>query len=180
MVFRKKDLFLIITQKLTFMKSGRFKVKSCGFCVDFTWNPPDFVWISPEIHWILYRFHLLKSARFHMDFTWNLPDFTCWNLLDFVWISPAEIRQILKYQLPGMVSPMFLNLNTMLNYGTLILLYSTPCTVSIISLQAQPSFHHHSHIIHFKTPEKSGTIFYFQHFLMVWVFFGNICMAYST
>ena len=28
LVFRKKDLYLIITQKLTFMKSGRFQVKS--------------------------------------------------------------------------------------------------------------------------------------------------------
>ena len=28
MVFRKKDLYLIITQKLTFMKSGGFHLKS--------------------------------------------------------------------------------------------------------------------------------------------------------
>ena len=28
LVFRKKDLYLVITQKLTFMKSGRFHVKS--------------------------------------------------------------------------------------------------------------------------------------------------------
>ena len=28
LVFRKKDLYLIITQKLTFMKSGGFQVKS--------------------------------------------------------------------------------------------------------------------------------------------------------
>ena len=36
LVFRKKDLYLIITQKLTFMKSGGFQVKS-GF---HRWNPP--------------------------------------------------------------------------------------------------------------------------------------------
>ena len=53
LVFRKKDLYLVITQKLTFMKSGgfhadfmksdRFDIKSTGFqvkstrfCADFT------------------------------------------------------------------------------------------------------------------------------------------------
>ena len=36
LVFRKKDLYLIITQKLTFMKSGGFQVKSGGFHADFT------------------------------------------------------------------------------------------------------------------------------------------------
>ena len=39
LVFRKKDLYLIITQKLTFMKSGGFQVKSGGF---HGWNPLDF------------------------------------------------------------------------------------------------------------------------------------------
>ena len=42
LVFRKKDLYLIITQKLTFMKSGGFQVKSGRFRTDFRWNPPDF------------------------------------------------------------------------------------------------------------------------------------------
>ena len=32
LVFRKKDLYLVITQKLIFMKSGGFHVKSGGFC----------------------------------------------------------------------------------------------------------------------------------------------------
>ena len=50
LVFRKKDLYLVITQKLTFMKSGGFHA--------------DFVWISPEICRISYGFHLLKSAGF--------------------------------------------------------------------------------------------------------------------
>ena len=49
LVFRKKDLYLIITQKLTFMKSGGFQVKSGRFRMDF-----------------------MKSANFR----WNLPDFT--------------------------------------------------------------------------------------------------------
>ena len=57
LVFQKKDLYLIITQKLTFMKSGRFQVKStqnliksdvstktlqfggCRFQVQISWNP---------------------------------------------------------------------------------------------------------------------------------------------
>ena len=38
LVFRKKDLYLIITQKLTFMKSGRFHLKSGGFQVKSTHN----------------------------------------------------------------------------------------------------------------------------------------------
>ena len=33
LVFRKKELYLVITQKLSFMKSSWFHV-------DFTWNPP--------------------------------------------------------------------------------------------------------------------------------------------
>ena len=50
LVFRKKDPYLIITQKLTFLIS---------------WNPADFVRISGEIHQISYGFYV-----------WNPPDFT--------------------------------------------------------------------------------------------------------
>ena len=50
LVFRKKDLYLIITQKLTFHEIRRI---SYGFRTDFRWNPPDFVRISG-----------VKSARF--------------------------------------------------------------------------------------------------------------------
>ena len=48
LVFRKKDLYLVITQKLIILKSGRFHVdftKSIGFHVDF-----------------------MKSSGFHVDF----------------------------------------------------------------------------------------------------------------
>ena len=38
LVFQKKDLYLIITQKLTFMKSGGFQVKSTGFHLKSTQN----------------------------------------------------------------------------------------------------------------------------------------------
>ena len=38
LVFRNKDLYLIITQKLTFMKSGGFQVKSGRFQVKSTQN----------------------------------------------------------------------------------------------------------------------------------------------
>ena len=99
LVFRKKDLYLIITQKLTFLIS---------------WNPADFVrisWNPADFRWNL------------ADFVW-----ISWNPADFVWIS-GEIRQISygfqvksggfltdfmksggvisKGQSPGMVSPMF-------------------------------------------------------------------------
>ena len=53
LVFRKKDLYLIITQKLTFMKSGGFQVKSGGFHTDFIKSG---------------RFQV-KSTRFRTDFT---------------------------------------------------------------------------------------------------------------
>ena len=68
-VFRKKDLYLITTQKLTFMKSGgfhtdfmksgRFQVKSSRFNMDFMKSV---------------RFQV-KSGGFHR-ISWNLPDFT--------------------------------------------------------------------------------------------------------
>ena len=53
LVFRKKDLYLVITQRLTLMKSG-------GFRADFSeiWR------ISSEIWHISCGFHL-KSTRFH-------------------------------------------------------------------------------------------------------------------
>ena len=82
LVFRKKDLYLVITQKLTFMKSG-------GFHVDFIWNPPDFMRISCRFQVKSGGFHL-KSAGFH----------------EIHRIS-GEICRISKDQLPGMVSPMF-------------------------------------------------------------------------
>ena len=46
LVFRKKDLYLVIIQKLTFMKSGGFHVKPTRFHADFRWNLADFVQIS--------------------------------------------------------------------------------------------------------------------------------------
>ena len=44
LVFRKKDLYLVITQKLIFMKLGGFHVKSSGF--------HEIQQISHEIRWI--------------------------------------------------------------------------------------------------------------------------------
>ena len=59
LVFRKKDLHLIITQKLTFMKSAGFHGWNPA---DFRWNPADFTGeIRHEIH---------RISR------WNPPDFT--------------------------------------------------------------------------------------------------------
>ena len=61
LVFLSKDLYLIITQKLTFMKSGRFHE----------------IWqISP---WNLVDF-TLKSGGFHPEIWWISP----WNLVDFM------------------------------------------------------------------------------------------------
>ena len=95
LVFRKsKDLYLIITQKLTFMKSGGFQVKSThnliksdvstktlqfGGCMEGAMTP-DFMKsrvITPFLHssnWIV----LVETpafTRFWVDFTWNPPDF---------------------------------------------------------------------------------------------------------
>ena len=79
LVFRKKDLYLVITQKLTFMKSGGFHMKASRFCADFMKSS---------------RFQV-KSSGFHVDFRWNLVDFR-WNPADFMWISCRfhEICQI--------------------------------------------------------------------------------------
>ena len=86
LVFRKKDLYLIITQKLTFMKSA-------GFCADFT-----------------------KSGGFHVKSTYktyksNISRKTL-QFYGVLWegyvMFSHEIRRISKdQQLPGMVRPMF-------------------------------------------------------------------------
>ena len=90
LVFRKKDLYLIITQKLTFHEIRRI---SYGFHeiqwisgeiwqispwnlwnpADFRWNPADFQvksgrfheiqWISGEIQWISPRYHLWNPPK---------------------------------------------------------------------------------------------------------------------
>ena len=89
LVFRKKDLYLIITQKLTFIKSGGFHeiwqisggpvdfvqiswnlVDFRWNLADFRWNPADFIRISGEISG--FRTDFVKSAGFQV---WNPPDF---------------------------------------------------------------------------------------------------------
>ena len=69
LVFRKKDLYLVITQKLTFMKSGGFQadfMKSAGFH-----GFHEIWWISGEIHWqILCGFHM-KSGAFYVKSTYK-------------------------------------------------------------------------------------------------------------
>ena len=58
--FDRKTLYLIITQKLTFMKSGRFHtdfMKSGGFHTDFTLKSGGFHEIC-EIQRISPRYHL--------------------------------------------------------------------------------------------------------------------------
>ena len=97
MVFRKKDLYLIIAQKLTFLISWNPPYFTPEIRQISPWNPPDFTpeicRISPlnlpdftgEIHQISH----LKSASFHPEIR-------------------RISRVISKDQLPGMVSPMFL------------------------------------------------------------------------
>ena len=86
LVFRKKDLYLIIMQKLTFHEIWWILWNLVDFIwiswnlVDFRWNPLDFIWIS----WV-------KSTRFCMDFKgeiWQISwvksgRFHRWNLADF-------------------------------------------------------------------------------------------------
>ena len=110
LVFRKKDLYFIITQKLTFMKSGGFQVKSTqnliksdvstktlqfGRCMEGVMTL-DFMTsrvIAPLLHssnWII-LVETFAFIRFWVDFRWNLLDFT-WNPLDFMRIS-CEIER---------------------------------------------------------------------------------------
>ena len=116
LVFRKKDLYLVITQKLTFMKSGGFHEIwqiSCGFH-EIRWISGEIWQISHEIHQISCRFHL-KSGRFHVKSTYktyksNISRKTL-QFYGVLWVGYVkfshEIRRISKDQLPGMVSPMF-------------------------------------------------------------------------
>ena len=83
LVFQKKDLYLIITQKLTFMKSSRFHH-------EIWWISPlnlaDFMksmksggfQVKSDVSEISCRCFSKTSSdftRFGVDFTWNLPDF---------------------------------------------------------------------------------------------------------
>ena len=98
LVFRNKDLYLIITQKLTFMKSGGFQVKSTQNLIKSDVSPktlqfgggcmegaitPDFMKskvIAPLLHssnWIVFV-ETSDFIRFWVDFTWNPADFM-WN-----------------------------------------------------------------------------------------------------
>ena len=112
--FSRKTYTWVMTQKLTFMKSGRFHHRNL---VDFTLKYGGF----HEIHEIWQDF-TMKSGRFHLwnppkihksaadvsaktlqiwwmqglgtmtrDFRWNLPDFT-WNLADFTW-NPLDFMK---------------------------------------------------------------------------------------
>ena len=102
LVFRKKDLYLVITQKFTFMKSSRFHVKSTQNLIKSDVSTktlqfrgcregamtPDFMKsrvIAPLLHssnWIV-LVETFAFIRFWVDFTWNPPDFM-WNLPDFM------------------------------------------------------------------------------------------------
>ena len=122
LVFRKKDLYLIITQKLTFMKSGGFQVKSTqnliksdvstktlqfGGCMEGAMTP-DFMKsrvIAPLLHssnWIV-LVETFAFIRFWVDFTWNLPDFTL-NPPDFMRISWNPKFHVKKDHLQGIVT----------------------------------------------------------------------------
>ena len=102
LVFRKKDLYLVITQKLTFLISreicrilpeiwrisGKIWQISREICqISYGFHEifqilcgfyeiqqisGEIQWISGEICQILCRFQV-KSARFHVDFRWNPP-----------------------------------------------------------------------------------------------------------
>ena len=66
LVFRKKDLYLIITQKLIFIKSR-------GFRADFMWNPPTK--LINQIFQEKLQFYGVLWEGYVMFFTWNPPDF---------------------------------------------------------------------------------------------------------
>ena len=89
LVFRKKDLYLVITQKLIFMKSG-------GFC--------EIRQISCEIKRHSLPPALHKTEEFLLSYliykvfrwiSWNPPDFT-WNPPDFTWNPPDFERPIAR------------------------------------------------------------------------------------
>ena len=116
LVFRKKYLYLIITQKLTFMKSGGFhQVKSTqnliksdvstktlqfGGCREGAMTP-DFMKsgvIAPLLHssnWIV-LVETFAFIRFWVNFTWNLPDFMriSWKPPDFIVKSKDHLQGI--------------------------------------------------------------------------------------
>ena len=80
LVFRKKDLYLIITQNLTFHEIRRISWNPADF-IRISWNPADFIWIS----WNLVDF-TLKSNRFHHEIwqisgeIWQIsPRYHLWN-----------------------------------------------------------------------------------------------------
>ena len=103
LVFWKKDLYLVITQKLIFMKFGGFHKKSGRF------------------HMKLGRFHM-KCGGFHLKSTYkpyksnnSRKTLQFYGVLweGYVMFSheicriSCKIHRISKDQLPGMVSPMF-------------------------------------------------------------------------
>ena len=82
LVFRRKDLYLVITQKLTFMKSGRFHMKSGGFhkISRFMWNPPtklinQIFQEKLQFYGVLWEGYVMFSHEIRWDFMWNLLDF---------------------------------------------------------------------------------------------------------
>ena len=105
LVFRKKDLYLVITQKLTFMKSGGFhEIRQ------ISWGRfHEIWWIKSsgfhEIWQISCEIHLQKLIN--QIFQEKLFSFMecCGKAMSCFHMKSAGFR---KDQLPGMVSPMFI------------------------------------------------------------------------
>ena len=107
LVFRKKDLYLIITQKLTFHEIRRISWNPWNPAdfrwnpwnpVDFRWNPVDFTQISPVKSTQNYKSKCfsknssvwwMQGGGFH---PWNPVYFTC----EIWWISPVKSTQNYK------------------------------------------------------------------------------------
>ena len=108
LVFRKKDLYLVITQKLIFMKSSGFH---------------EIRQISCEIKRHSFPLHSIKLKSF------------CWVIWFIRFLGgfheirriSREIRRISKDQLPGMVTPMFLELVALATILAVILYLAYLC-----------------------------------------------------
>ena len=108
LVFRKKDLYLVITQKLTFMKlvdfvkSSRFHVKSTDIAFPLhSIKLKSFCWVILFIRFLGGFHEICRISHEIHQISRNLPDFTkSAKFHEIWWIS--------KDQLPGMVTPMFL------------------------------------------------------------------------